>query len=412
METHAPTRAARRHSATTAHLSLKTEPVQGTLMTTNKTKLAKQASVTLEHTRARPPHAPRHDLPTLTLITPTHAMARMGGARHARRAPASREEAPISRRVCSRPGMCAVLSMLLALLAAPAVALGQETREPVRLQPQWEEGQTSRYEIFTRREQRGLVMAAGERREQQASVETTGELTWHVQQVRSDGGAVCEMTIDWMRMTMRSDQAEQVNDSRQGSGDTEPVHDMLRAMAGTPIEVRVAPDGLIEGVAGVDAVRQSMANPGLAPGELDLIESASKLALLAGAPAQATVGDTWQRRNRWRHEMGYLHEDITWRLEGVEHIAGIPVATVTGDAVLDLEFEEPDMPPDAPPVDVRLREGDLQTQVMFDLQRGEAVGRNSVQHTRIEITVETPQQRVQQEIEQTIQSQALRIGEE
>lgn len=283
--------------------------------------------------------------------------------------------------------------------------------EPVNLRPQWREGQTSRYEVSTQRVQRQSMQAGDRRREQQVTLQSDAEVTWHVRRVHADGGAECEMTIDWMQITARSEQGEQLNDSRRASGDTPPVHDMLRAMAGTPIEVRVAPDGSIQGISGTDAIRRQLEFEHMAPQDLDFIESASKLATLIGAPVAAGAGDQWQTRNRWRHELGFLHEQFEWELAGMERIAQIPVATVVGRGGLELEVDEADMPDEAPPIDVRLRDGDVNTQVMFDLQRGEVVGRNSVQNMLVEVVIRVPQQTVRQEIEQSVQSQVLRIAE-
>ncbi len=85
---------------------------------------------------------------------------------------------------------------------------------------------------------------------------------------------------------------------------------------------------------------------------------------------------------------------------------------MTGQSDLDLEVDRSKIPDDAPPIDVKLRDGSVQSQVMFDLQRHEAVGRNSVQKTDIDVTIRFPQQSIHQRIQRTTQSQMLRIAEE
>ncbi|MFW6060733.1 MAG: DUF6263 family protein [Phycisphaeraceae bacterium] len=312
------------------------------------------------------------------------------------------------------PRLMRILACVALLLCiAPPRAAAQPDEQAIDLRPRWEPGQTSRYELWAQRVQRQSVMAGEQQREQEVRITTTGEATWTVRHVDAQGNADCEMTFDWMAMTADNGEgAPQVNDSRNASGDTPMIHDMLSALTGTPIRVRVAADGRIESVAGTDAVRNQLEVEQLAPADLDFIESANDLATIAGAPAAAEVGDTWRVQHEWTHQMGFLHEDMRWRVEGVEQIAGIPVATVVGEADLELEVDRSDMPEEAPPIDVTLREGEARSQVMFDLDRHEAVGRNSVQRLVTEVNIRMPQQTIQQRIEQTIQSQVLRIAEE
>lgn len=312
------------------------------------------------------------------------------------------------RAVLGRRRVAAIIALVL--LGMPLSAWAET--QPVDLRPQWREGQTSRYEISSERVQHHSMTAGQQQREQRSTMQTSGEVTWHVEHVASDGSAQCRMTFDWLRMTMRDDQQEQVNDSRQGSGDTPPLHAMLRAMTGVAIGVEVAADGTIQAVSNTAAIRRALEHEELAPSDVDLIENASKLATLINAPAAAEPGDQWRVEHQWRHELGSQYETIDWRLEGIEHIADIPIATVVGQGAVEVEMDEAQMPEGAPPIDMTMRDGNIQAQVLFDLQRGEVVGRNSVEQTRIEMTIRIPEQTVHQQIEQTVQSQVLRIEEE
>jgi len=60
---------------------------------------------------------------------------------------------------------------------------------------------------------------------------------------------------------------------------------------------------------------------------------------------------------------------------------------------------------------LQMKKGVAKTQIMFDLSRGEAVGRNSVQTTVIEAKLTHNGQTVTRIMDETIQSQVLRIAE-
>lgn len=294
-----------------------------------------------------------------------------------------------------------------------AAAQAQSEPAPLNLRPQWQPGQTARYEIWGRRVRSMEMSVGGRSRQTSVTIDTTGEITWTVDRVKPDGGATCIMTLDWMTATITPSEGEvQRNDSRRAQGDAPMVHDLLRAMAGVPLTVEVAPDGSIEDVRGVDAIRRRAQHEEMVPEELDFIESANDLATVPDVPAALEPGDTWQAEYRWTHEMGFLHHDVTYTLAGVEHLAGIPVATVEARGDLELEVDRSKMPDNAPPIDVKLVGGDVRSQIMFDLQRHETVGRNTVQRTTIDVAIRLPQQTISQRTQETVQSQALRVAEQ
>jgi hypothetical protein len=63
-------------------------------------------------------------------------------------------------------------------------------------------------------------------------------------------------------------------------------------------------------------------------------------------------------------------------------------------------------------VDVRLIAGQVDTQVMFDLQRHEAVGRNTVEQREFDIRIRTEEAAFTNHIREIIQGQALRLSED
>lgn len=292
-------------------------------------------------------------------------------------------------------------------------ASAQDMPESVNLQPQWQQGQTSTYETWSRRQRDITMSAAGQSRQNTVVIETQSQTTWAVQRVAANGSSTCTMTFDWITATLDPGEGPVLkNDSRQSKGDSEQVHDLVRAMAGMPITVEVASDGSITKVTGTEAIRKRAKFPDLVPKDLDFIESAAELATLWSAPAQADVSSTWNADFRWTHELGHLNQRLTYRVDTIEDVAGIPLATVTGQGKLTLDVDRSKFPPEGPPVDVRMTAGNLETQIMFDLDRHEAVGRNTTQTTTIEVNIRLPQQTLTQRTDETIQSQVLRLSEE
>ncbi len=306
----------------------------------------------------------------------------------------------------------------LALLALSNPAHAQET-ESYDLRPQWEVGQTARYEVWSSRTQHATVSLAGQSRTTDLVMSSEGEITWTVDQVKADGSSVCTMTMDWLSLDYTPEDGKTLkNDSRKGSGDIEPYHALLKAMTGVPIKVSVGPDGTVTKVQGVKAI-SSKIKPDLkdmVPDDLDFIETATDLATLVAAPQAIEVGKKWKTDLKWTWSdspfEGYMHHDTSFTLTGIEDVAGIPIAVVDSRSKLKLELDRSDLPEGMPPFDVKLVKGELLSQVMFDLTRREAVGRNAVQTTTIDVTIRMPNATISRRVEETLQGQSLRVEEE
>lgn len=304
--------------------------------------------------------------------------------------------------------------LLAVLLVSSATAQAQST-DALNLRPQWTKGQTSRYHFWTTRETQNVMSAGPRSQTVDSRVETEGEVTWRVDDVRSDGSYACTMTLDWMTADLMQAGQTKRNDSRKGSGELPPIHDMLNAMEGVPLRMEVAPDGSIKKVDGVQAMRSRAKDAEMIPEELDFIESATDLATIAGAPASLPVGGSWRTNFRWTHDLGHITQDMTYKLTGVEDIEGIEVANVTGSARMKLEVDPKQYPPanSGAALDVRLASSSYEAQIMFDLARHEAVGRNSVDTRVIDMTIRVPRAPgpLTRRLTETIRSQTLRIEE-
>jgi len=306
----------------------------------------------------------------------------------------------------------------LSVLGSTHLAYAQEAKT-YDLRPRWTPGQSAHYEVWTRRTQHATVTLGNQSRSTNLTMTSEGEITWAVDKVKPDGSAVCTMTLDWLTLEYSPGGGKTLkNDSRKGSGDIEPFHALLKAMAGVPIKVSVGPDGTITKVQGVKAVRAKI-KPELkdtVPQDLDFIETATDLATLVAAPGSVQVGKKWKTDLKWTWSdapfKGYMHHDMTFTLSGVEDVAGVPIAVVDGRSKLKLELDRSDLPDGMPPFDVKLVKGELLSQVMFDLTRSEAVGRNSIQTTTIDVTIRMPNATITRRVEQTLQGQALRVEEE
>jgi hypothetical protein len=298
------------------------------------------------------------------------------------------------------------------VMALPAAA--QDAQEPgVTLRPAWEAGQSALYEFWTQREQVATVNFRGREQQTTTTYASTGETRWTVDRVAPDGSAEATMTLLWIRVVITGNNGrEMVNDTRRGSGDIPAYHDLLRSLTEVPLQVRVADDGTIEEVRGVDRIRASYRGEGEFPlTEADFRESATDLAIVPGPPERAKVGDDWKQSFDWNHELGTLGQQVTYRLTGVEDVDGIGLATVTGKGKLRLSVDKSKFGQNAGNVSARLIDGSFETQILYDLQRDEAVGRNSVQNETIELRMSFPQATINRRLVQRIQSQVLRIEE-
>jgi hypothetical protein len=318
--------------------------------------------------------------------------------------------------------LSAPLALLLLVLMAVTPTLAADEQQnsspqtpapPITLRPMPVEGRTSRYEFSSQRDQLVTMRGMGRNESVTTRMMVSGNCTWSVQRVRADGSSTCEMTFDWITIDLTMpDGSVQSCDSRLSKGDNDSVHRLIRAMAGVAVKCEVNSDGSVRRASGIDEIKQRAGEGIKPPDELDFIESASDLATLPFAPATIEVGRSWDGTFEWNHDMGKLQQSLRYTLAGVEEIEGIPIATVTAVGKSKLTPDQAKLPQGGPRIDVRLLDGKVQTQVIFDLNRHEAVGRHSHESRQIEMTIRLPQGTVTRTLDETIQSQTLRIAEE
>jgi len=299
-----------------------------------------------------------------------------------------------------------VILLIACWLAGPVLAAS-----PVNLAPAFQEGQGARFKLWTLRQRSTSTTIQGRTQNLATQLEVNGESTWRVTRVHATGGATCELTFDWLTVAITMpDGSVQHCDSRQARGDNATVQTLIRAMAGPKLTFEINADGSVASVRGADAIRNA-AGEVKAPDDLDWMETASELAVLPFGPAEATTGRTWSARFDWSHELGKMRHDTTYQLNGVEDVAGIPLANVSSTSRLRLDVDLSQRPADAPPVSIRMISGESTSQIMYDLSRHEAAGRNSIQTTRIQADVRVGENMIVSVTDETVQGQTLRIAE-
>lgn len=298
-------------------------------------------------------------------------------------------------------------------LAASAPTFADETAE---LRPQWVEGQTALYEFWFQRTDDVTVSFRGNTRNMQSLLTTEGQTRWTVDKVNDDGSAVCQMTIEWCTATAEADGIKQTNDSRKAAGDNEMMHRLLKTIAGTPLTVHVNADGSIKSVEGIDAMKRKVGKDyeEIIPDALDFVESASEMASIPYSPEILAPGDEFDAEYRWTHDLGHTDQEWAYTLSGVENLEGVPVATLTGEGSYTLDVDESELPNDGPPIDIKMTQGKGQTQIFFDMDRREAVGRHSTSDETVRVTVTLPDGggKLERTIVRSSQSQTLRIEAE
>ncbi len=315
--------------------------------------------------------------------------------------------------------------IVLTLLGSvcPAAAAAEDAAPaapapPYDVRPLFDEGRSTRYEVWGKRTMRMDLQGPFGQRTLTQTMVSEGEVTWKVQRIGDDGSATCEMTLLWMSLTVQADDGEPRSvDSRDGVDNEDAMSVRIGALVEKPIVFEMNADGSVQSVRGVDRVREAFGQgAGSDLKDAVFLEQASTLATLPRAPATLDLDGQWSSTNVWSRNYGNLRGDLqntmNYRLGGVESVAGIPVATVTGEAQLGFD-PDPDMIPDSgPQIDVQMTNGRATTQIMFDLQRHEVVGRNDVEKVRIETSIESEQINISTVMEETTQNQVLRVAEE
>jgi len=308
------------------------------------------------------------------------------------------------------------LATTLAIAALwPKPLAAQNDLHTADLRPHFVEGRTATYQIWSLREQNQSVRVGPHKKDFDTRFEIEGRVTWSVKRVRPDGSAICSMEIIWMTAQLTGPGGEVLrSDSRKSHGKPEAIHGLLRSVSGVAVNVEVAPNGTVLSASGIDAIRRKAPQAVDIPDELDFMESATDLAVIAGAPQALALNKNWKQHFTWNHQLGKIDQSMRYTLDALEDIEGIPVATVTGVADVKLK---PDLDrllkgmQKGSRANARLIKGFVQTQIMFDLQRHEAIGRNTLESRRIEVGFHYEDQAITRTIDETIHSQALRLEE-
>lgn len=312
--------------------------------------------------------------------------------------------------------LCTVLSLVLILSAA---AIAQEEKA-YDLRPKFKAGNKATFETWTLRTQTITMEAAGQSRDATVKTEFEARINWEVNTVNDDGSADCTVIIEWFKMTATPPEGEpRTVDTREAANEqNQKQHQTMSAMTGKPLNVTLGTDGLVQKIAGFDAIENAMPDPeNSSLEERDMIELATGLDVLTNVPETLKIGGTWNSEFTWSHEIGEMDYKTTHKLAQVEDIAGIPVASIDNTATLALkaDMEKVNPNPQAPPVNVRMTESSATSRTLVDLERNEIVGVNGSKHTVIELTVEvpTPQgpQTIRRVMNERSQGQLLRVSE-
>lgn len=290
-----------------------------------------------------------------------------------------------------------------------------QAAEPVNLRPKLTEGRESRFEVWGKRDSTVTMSAQGESQTMSNTLESTSEIVWRVDRVNADGSAVCRMIYQWFAMSISDSEGNTYAvDTRTGTADeaVRPLLDIFNAVINQPLTVNIDARGRISSLQGVDAIAAALNDPESAPKEKDFLNTARQLAIMEGAPESCSIGDSWANAFDSSHDMGTLKYDMRYQLDAVQEMEAIPVAVVSGTGRVTLEVDRSDLPDDAN-IDVRQREGTAESQVVFDLDRGEVVGRNSTTRTAVNVSFSPiPEITISQEMQRQDQSQVLRVEEE
>jgi len=322
----------------------------------------------------------------------------------------------------NRAGRPLVALALMLAVQCPADTVAEEktpsaaTALRYDLRPRFIAGRGSRYSFWESRNMQTWVAGPGGERNVELNMTTEGVLLWSVVTVREDGAADCEIVIDYVVVTVESPAGElRIIDSRQLPEDDDRTHRWLSALTATPLRFRMLGDGSVERFESLDEIRAAVdANrPGMNASMF--IEQASTLATMPGAPAEASVGTSWQRQEQWSRDYGgfpvQLDHRTKYDFENVARIAGIDVVTVRGNSQLDGRLDGQRMSPNAPPVDMQMSAGEVTTRIMFDMASHEVVGSDTVETVTLDLEMSIRDIAITTRIDERIHSQVMRVAE-
>ncbi len=301
------------------------------------------------------------------------------------------------------------LTLLVVLLIA-STTFAQDAPILTDLRPLWQTGQTATYRATTTRKTRTSVEAGEHSRSGETQIAVNADVTWRVTEANEDGGGTGEMIIDDITLTITGMNGQTSTADGRGAGGEKlkSLDDLLGAMRGVVVTVNVDSTGHISSVSGWETIKNNAGKMGDTLEERDFVEMATDLAWLVGGQAGMKPGSQWDEQFNWSHEAGDLLHDSQYTFEGVEEIAGVPVAMVTRRSKLRLN---PKMPDGAPPVDVRITGAKQQSQIMFDLSRHEVVGQHIDRNLTAQISMNIGPRTITTTIDEHVSTQLLRTSE-
>ncbi|MDH3582881.1 MAG: DUF6263 family protein [Phycisphaerae bacterium] len=299
----------------------------------------------------------------------------------------------------------------LILAALIATAPGSSTRAE-DLRPIWKKGRTSRYQVtqteVTTLEVRGMTQP------RQTLMDMELKVAWEILEADADGGGTARMTFSDLALVMTGVNGDKSRATAEAADEKlAGARTWIQAMSDTPLRVTVDADGSISKVRGFEAIRRKAGEQGDRLDENYFKEIAMDLAVLFGGTENREAGDSWKLAHGAAHRMGQISYDSTYEMQGVENIAGIPVAMVNRNSKMSFEPRLPDdLPADAPEVDVRVSESDHRAQIMFDTSRREVVGSNMSQTLELEIRRQVLDRELVTVMREESNTQMLRIQED
>lgn len=303
-----------------------------------------------------------------------------------------------------------MLVFTLCLLAATALAQAAEPITTVDLRPLWSKGQTARYRITQTEVTVTEIPTINQSVE--ATTQIEAELTWQVTDADEAGGGKAKMSIDSLDLTITDGQGNAMRVSNRG-GDpgTESYQTWAKALTSGAITVTVDGSGHVTDVSGYQAIQSRAGDAGAGLDGDYFREIAMDLAVLVGGQAQAKPGTTWKIQHGSKHRLGRIEYDSTYQLQGVEQIAGIPVAMVSRNSKMTFTPDLGNRPAEAPKVTVKTNEATHSAQILYDVSRHEVVGGHFEQVLGITMTISIQGRQIVQTNREVTSTQLLRIEE-
>lgn len=284
-----------------------------------------------------------------------------------------------------------IVTGLVTLFAESNIALAQS--DGVKLSWKFTEGQKYNVDMI---QKMGVEMNLGGN-PVKTQTSNNSYMTWNVTEMKADGGAIVNTTIDRMTLSVEGPMGNvqfDSNDEEDAAGQAEQMAKMLRPMIGVQMSQTMQENGEITEVNIPDAVKTVMQAAG--PNGADMLGTMSKNATLQFPDKPLQIGDSWSKTIETKSPAGKMTIDNTYTYQGLGMEDTRPLHQF--DVEMKMAFAEGTGPAGST---ITILNQDTDGKLFFDAEKGR-IDHSSVKQN-VQMNISVAGQNLQQTLTQDIQ---------